>query len=253
MPFDDRVPRHQYSIFTGHVKVTAVLRLDGNDKEKIAKEFKRDTDLVLDINNIPELVSMVRSQSFEGGDFQETYFNLLDEYLVKTVRAKKWRKAKDDERVQLRDLFYKYAPRIAYFPTSVFEFPEKVFLTNRGSKVDKFYRRVFQDILDHDGQRQTIENDIIRRLHHESLAMPWADFIAAWAKQKDKGFSYILGRCMQVQAKTLVNNGLNNTFNSAITKLVLGKHGYHDKMEQDITSSDESMKPTVIQLVSKSE
>ena len=48
-------------------------------------------------------------------------------------------------------------------------------------------------------------------------------------------------------------NGLNNTFNSAITKLVLGKHGYHDKMEQDITSSDESMKPTVIQLVSKNE
>ena len=186
VPFDDRVPRHQYSIFTGHVKVTAVLRLDSNDKEKIAKEFKRDTNLVLDIKNIPELVSMVRYQSFEGGDFQETYFNLLDEYLVKTVRAKKWRKAKNDERVQLRDLFYKYAPRIAYFPTSVFEFPEKVFLTNRGSKVDKFYRRVFQDILDHDRQGQTIENDIIRRLHHESLAMPWADFIAAWAKQKDK-------------------------------------------------------------------
>ena len=72
-----------------------------------------------------------------------------------------------------------------------------------------------------------------------------------WAKQKDKGFSDILGRCMQVQAKTLVNNGLNNTFNSAITKLVLGKHGYHDKMEQDITSSDESMKPTIIQLTTR--
>ena len=74
-----------------------------------------------------------------------------------------------------------------------------------------------------------------------------------WAKQKDKGFSDILGRCMQVQAKTLVNNGLNNTFNSAITKLVLGKHGYHDSMKQDITSSDESMKPTIIQLTTKSE
>ena len=72
-----------------------------------------------------------------------------------------------------------------------------------------------------------------------------------WAKQKDKGFSDILGRCMQVQAKTLVNNGLNNTFNSAITKLVLGKHGYHDSMKQDITSSDESMKPTIIQLTTR--
>tara|TARA_B100000795_G_C22407071_1_gene289367 strand:+ start:79 stop:450 length:372 start_codon:yes stop_codon:yes gene_type:complete len=77
------------------------------------------------------------------------------------------------------------------------------------------------------------------------------DTLYAWAKDKDKGFSDILGRCMQVQAKTLVNNGLNNTFNSAITKLVLGKHGYHDKMEQDITSSDGTMKPTIIELVGK--
>jgi hypothetical protein len=55
---------------------------------------------------------------------------------------------------------------------------------------------------------------------------------------------------MQVQSKTLVNNGLNNTFNSAITKLVLGKHGYHEKMDQDITTKGEAM-PTTINLVAK--
>ena len=77
------------------------------------------------------------------------------------------------------------------------------------------------------------------------------DTLYDWARQESKEFSDILGRCMQVQQKTLVNKGLNNTFNSAITKLVLGKHGYHDKMEQDITSSDESMKPTIIQLTTK--
>ena len=79
------------------------------------------------------------------------------------------------------------------------------------------------------------------------------DTLYDWAKHKDKGFSDILRLTIQNQERTLINNGLNNTFNSAITKLVLGKHGYHDKMEQDITSSDESMKPTVIQLVSKNE
>ena len=54
-----------------------------------------------------------------------------------------------------------------------------------------------------------------------------------------------------MQQLTLINGGLNNTFNSAITKLVLGKHGFHDKMEQDISSSDGSMKPTIIELVGK--
>ena len=77
------------------------------------------------------------------------------------------------------------------------------------------------------------------------------DTLYDWAKQKDKGFSDILRLTIQNQERTLLNKGLNNTFNSAITKLVLGKHGYHDKMEQDITSSDESMKPTIIQLTTR--
>ena len=77
------------------------------------------------------------------------------------------------------------------------------------------------------------------------------DTLYDWAKQDSKEFSDILGMLIQKQQKVLINNGLSNTFNSAITKLVLGKHGFHDKMEQDISSKDGSMKPTVIRLVAK--
>lgn len=77
------------------------------------------------------------------------------------------------------------------------------------------------------------------------------DTLYDWAKDKNKGFSDILGKLLQMQQQKLIDGGLSNKFNSAITKLVLGKHGFHDKMEQDITSSDESMKPTVIKLVGK--
>jgi len=77
------------------------------------------------------------------------------------------------------------------------------------------------------------------------------DTLYDWAKQESKEFSDILGRCMQVQQKTLINKGLSNTFNASITKLVLGKHGFHDKMDQDLTSSDRSMQPNVIELVAK--
>lgn len=74
-----------------------------------------------------------------------------------------------------------------------------------------------------------------------------------WAKQEDKQFSDILRKLLAKQQKVLINNGLSNTFNSAITKLVLGKHGFHDKVDQDLKSSDGSMKPTIIELVAKSE
>ena len=76
------------------------------------------------------------------------------------------------------------------------------------------------------------------------------DTLYEWAKDEKKEFSDILGKLLQAQSFWLVQNGLNNTFNSAITKLVLGKHGYHDKMDQDITTKGEAM-PTTIELVAK--
>ena len=77
------------------------------------------------------------------------------------------------------------------------------------------------------------------------------DTLYDWARQESKEFSDILGKLLQKQQKVLINKGLSNKFNSAITKLVLGKHGFHDKMDQDIISSDKSMQPNVIELVAK--
>lgn len=53
-----------------------------------------------------------------------------------------------------------------------------------------------------------------------------------WAKEEDKAaFSHILDKIQAKQEQVLINKGLNGDFNSAITKLVLGKHGYHEKQD----------------------
>lgn len=58
----------------------------------------------------------------------------------------------------------------------------------------------------------------------------------AWAKDADKqAFSDILDNINKRQEQVLLKNGLNNQFNSNITKLVLGKHGYHDRQQQTDT------------------
>ena len=58
----------------------------------------------------------------------------------------------------------------------------------------------------------------------------------AWAKDEDKkAFSDILDNINKKQEQVLLKNGLNNKFNSNITKLVLGKHGYHDRPQQEGT------------------
>lgn len=72
-----------------------------------------------------------------------------------------------------------------------------------------------------------------------------------WAKDKEKAeFSDILMRVEEIQERSLVNGGLSNDFNPAITKMMLTKHGYSDKQEIDHRSPDGSMAtPTRIEIV----
>jgi len=53
-----------------------------------------------------------------------------------------------------------------------------------------------------------------------------------WLLQEEKAeFSYNVKRILQRQEKVLANKGLDGEFNSSITKLLLTKHGYSDKVE----------------------
>jgi hypothetical protein len=70
-------------------------------------------------------------------------------------------------------------------------------------------------------------------------------------KTKHKDFSLTLEKIKKKQATELINKGLTSEFNPTIVKLMLHNHGYSDKVEQDLKSSDGSMKPTIIELVAK--
>lgn len=61
-----------------------------------------------------------------------------------------------------------------------------------------------------------------------------------WAgDENDDEFSDILEQCNEYQEFQLLNKGLNDTFNASITKLCLGKHGYHDKQELGLGEIDD--------------
>ena len=67
--------------------------------------------------------------------------------------------------------------------------------------------------------------------------------LQAWARDNDKEeFSHIYTQLLAKQEDELIRNGLMGHFNASITKMILTKHGYSDKV--DTTSSDGSMTPT---------
>lgn len=57
-----------------------------------------------------------------------------------------------------------------------------------------------------------------------------------WSEDVEKKeFLHIFELVMANQGKTLINKGLMGTFNSTISKLMLSKHGYVEKFENDNT------------------
>ena len=69
--------------------------------------------------------------------------------------------------------------------------------------------------------------------------------IYLWAGEHQE-FSDILEAIKAEQAERLINNGLSGDYNPTKAKLILTKHGYSDKIEQDVTSGGQPMGVVVL-------
>lgn len=58
-----------------------------------------------------------------------------------------------------------------------------------------------------------------------------------------QAYCHIYDRLMATQERKLLSGGLGGSMNATITKLMLTKHDYSDKVEQDNRSTDGSMSP----------
>ena len=68
----------------------------------------------------------------------------------------------------------------------------------------------------------------------------------AWAKEEGKEeFSDILDAVSRKQQLVAWNKGLKGEYNANLVKLLLGKHGFSEKVDQSHTSPDGSMTPKV--------
>lgn len=74
------------------------------------------------------------------------------------------------------------------------------------------------------------------------------DNIYEYMKQSQE-FTDIAKAISTLQESTLLRGGLSGDFNPSISKLILSKHGYSDKVEQDVRSSDGSMSPAPTRIV----
>lgn len=176
------VPRDQISIFSGEVSITAHVSTDATGWRKIRTKLNSLMNLETRDEDFNNDFTVRLVHTYSNGDFQRTVTNInLPNVRVKTRRAKKWRKMREDELKLFGQLVRNALPTVAYYPTFVFDFPKKIYLTGKDTSAkNRFYRQLFQDILDYDGRGYTIEESIVARLHKKETAGVWESWFSAF-------------------------------------------------------------------------
>lgn len=181
------VPRSRIADFSGKVSIKAHLVLDDGDREKIISYLKDEYEIIADPSTLPDAFVYERYSSYQNGDLIGSYYDTDFELTIKTGRQRNFRTPKSDEAKHVSEALREYMPSIAYFPSFVFEFPERIFLSSRpaGAK-NSFYRRLFQDILDFGGRGHTIREHIVSRVRKEEYRVEWVGFLPVFKKSNER-------------------------------------------------------------------
>lgn len=176
------IPRDKISIFTGEVSITAHVKATPDDLSQLREDFSSATGLILRDDGLDTYFTIRLLHRYRNGDFIESTRNInLPELRVKTKRAKHFRELKPDELRAFGRLVRNSIPTVAYYPTFVFDFPKRIYLTARDNSArNRFYRQLFQDILDYDGNGYTIEESILDRLHKDETQGYWESWFSAF-------------------------------------------------------------------------
>jgi len=177
----DLVPKHQKDNFTGEVKIEAHLEFAPEDRDNIKNYFKREHDLIIDLERLKPILKVTKHFTFKNSDYVEQGSWWTIDLFVKTNRQKYFREltAKDDVWQTSVQYIRSMIPSICYFPTFLFEFPERVYLSQTPEQYEpqnEYYKQIIQDVLDSLDRGLTIEEHIVKRVGKIEEGETWSIF-----------------------------------------------------------------------------
>lgn len=168
---NDIIPINKRSNFNDSIEIKFVFELDDEDIEEVTKFAEKNCGYKL--SELPNELSLTQKYIFKDSKLQGNHQIIWDVNLkgIKKGRKKETNLFKEDNEVwkQLIELIKQKMPKVLYFPTTLFDFPDKIYLNgvnveNKGYK-PQFYKAVVQDILDSLGDDLNIQTHIIDRMN----------------------------------------------------------------------------------------
>lgn len=144
------VPKHKKANFSGDITVVATVEFEAGDKERCANWAQSQSKWKIDIESIPDRFSITRGHRFANSDRTRSVNEWDIGLRGKAPSGKKVRDIEGDDAAwgPFVTMMKVLLPEIVYFPTFIFDQPERIVLNPQADEtdVDKLYRKIIENI-----------------------------------------------------------------------------------------------------------
>lgn len=215
------VPKHRKDNFTGNVSIEAFLEFSADDISAICSYFEREHQLQLDADRLGKSFHVNKTFKFNQSDHTEQKSIWWITFAVKTKRAKKFRVLTAESEIWQSAVNYirSLIPSICYFPTFLFEFPSRVYLSHIPEQYEPqntYYCQIIQDVLDSLDRGLTIEEHIVSRVEKIDEGTAW-NFFAFFQSDRKEQVDAVMNHLGNQITKSVFTRW-NEIFGSKFTK-----------------------------------
>lgn len=191
----DVIPKHRKAAFSGSVEIKAHLTVEEDDAKALAQHFLEKHNLILDAASVASKIQVTRTYVFQDSNLSTTNNLWALELGLKRPKEKTFKTYdgsgnSSDEAKELWVsgvlLLRERMPKVVYFPTFLFDFPERIYLKTDFSVVNNYYMQVIQDVLDSQSEGLSIEKHILQRIDKVKQDSKFATLFLSSFYQRDE-------------------------------------------------------------------
>lgn len=182
------IPRQDQANFNGNVSVTAEVVASDEDIEIIRARVFSKHGIKLEVTDFPKRFTVERRLVFEISRHRHTYVIYGLKLFGSEAGKRKVKEILGAERAKVISEIKELLPPIKYFPTFLFEFPDKIYLNSGASDGrNDIYKEMFQDVLTATGKGYKIGPHIVDRLgYSEEKHGLFATYLTIFLSSFDK-------------------------------------------------------------------
>lgn len=188
----DLIPKSKKSNFTGQISIEAIVELEDDDIDALERHIRIIKNAILQKDTIPRTFSVNRVFIFKDSDLQDTktYWSFSPQFIKKNgtkIYTASGGGPHSDIWMSAIAFLRQRFPKIVYFPTFLFNVPNKIYLDNEmdwASQEEKvtndYFKQVLQDVADSIDEDIDIQKHIVKRVkrHKEEYSSPFEFFAA---------------------------------------------------------------------------